>query len=108
MAGRGPRSTGTAAGSIFTDDAEYHDNPFGTPLVGHNACGHTCWTRRRRNETSSTVERRRSRTTILGVSRSQAGQRPVVRMAGSSRQRTADGRASRFREWTVHAPETAG
>ena len=28
---------GDAWVALFTDDAEYHEDPFGTPLVGHNA-----------------------------------------------------------------------
>ena len=28
---------GDAWVALFTDDAEYHEDPYGTPLVGHNA-----------------------------------------------------------------------
>ena len=28
---------GDAWVALFTDEAEYHEDPFGTPLVGHNA-----------------------------------------------------------------------
>ena len=37
MAGHGRRSTVTAGSALFTEDAEYHEDPFGAPLVGHNA-----------------------------------------------------------------------
>ena len=35
--GAGRPSTATPGSSLFTDDAEYHEDPFGAPLVGHNA-----------------------------------------------------------------------
>ena len=35
--GRGQTFDGDAWVALFTDDAEYHEDPFGTPLVGHNA-----------------------------------------------------------------------
>ena len=34
---RGRHSTATPGSPCFTDDAEYHEDPFGSPLVGHNA-----------------------------------------------------------------------
>ena len=77
-------------------------------------CGHTCWTPRRPNATSSsrwsgTGSRARpcSRPGTRRSSGTPGGQH--ARLAGFlTAEIAADGRASRFREWTVRAPATAG
>ena len=105
---------GDAWVALFTDDAEYHDNPFGTPLVGHNALrAYLLDASASQRDVEFTVERHWvSGTTILAAwhvtfVRRASGQ--VVRMAGFLTAEVAsDGRVSRFREWTVYAPGATG
>jgi ketosteroid isomerase-like protein len=105
---------GDAWVALFTDDAEYHDNPFGTPLVGHNALrAYLLDASASQRDVELTVDRHWvSGTTILAAwhvtfVRKASGQ--VVRMAGFlAGEVVADGRVSRFREWTVYAPDARG
>jgi ketosteroid isomerase-like protein len=105
---------GDAWVALFTDDAEYHDNPFGTPLVGHNALrAYLLDASASQRDVEYTVERHWvSGTTILAAwhvtfVRKASGQ--IVRMAGFLTAEVAsDGRVSRFREWTVYAPDARG
>ena len=105
---------GDAWVALFTDDAEYLDNPFGTALVGHNAVrAYLLDASASHRDVEYTVERHWvSGTTILAAwhvtfVRKASGQ--VVRMAGFLAAEVAsDGRVSRFREWTVYAPDGRG
>ncbi len=94
----------------FTDDAEYHEDPFGAPLVGHNALrAYLLEAAASQRDVEFTVERHWvSGATVLAAwhatfVRRASGQ--VVRIAGFMTAEVApDGRASRFREWTQYAP----
>ena len=105
---------GDAWVALFTDDAEYHDNPFGTPLVGHNALrAYLLDASASQRDVEYTVERHWvSGTTILAAwhvtfVRQASGQ--IVRMAGFlAAEAASDGRVSRFREWAVYAPDARG
>ena len=100
--------------ALFTDDAEYHEDPFGTPLVGHNALrAYLLEAAASEADVEFTVERHwASGDTLLaawhaGFVRKPGGQH--VRLAGFlTAEIASDGRASRFREWTLQAPGTAG
>ena len=105
---------GDAWVGLFTEDAEYHEDPFGTPLVGHNALrAYLLEAAASETDVEFTVERHwASGDTVLaawhaGFVRKPSGQH--VRLAGFlTAEMTSDGRASRFREWTLQAPGTAG
>ena len=100
--------------ALFTDDAEYHEDPFNPPLVGHNALrAYLLDASASQRDVEFTVERHwASGTTILAawhVSFVRRASGDVIRMAGFLTSETAaDGRVSRFREWTRYAPGTAG
>ena len=105
---------GDAWVGLFTEDAEYHEDPFGTPLVGHNALrAYLLEAAASETDVEFTVERHwASGDTLLaawhaGFDRKPGGQH--VRLAGFlTAEIASDGRASRFREWTLQAPGTAG
>ena len=105
---------GDAWVGLFTEDAEYHEDPFGTPLVGHNALrAYLLEAAASETDVEFTVERHwASGDTLLaawhaGFVRKPGGQH--ARLAGFlTAEIASDGRASRFREWTVRAPETSG
>ena len=105
---------GDAWVGLFTEDAEYHVDPFGTPLVGHNALrAYLLDASGSERDVEFTVERHWvSGATVLAAwhasfSRKAGGQK--ARLAGFLTAEMADdGHASRFREWTVDAPETTG
>jgi ketosteroid isomerase-like protein len=99
--------------ALFTDDAEYHEDPFGSPLVGRNALrAYLLEAAASQRDVEFTVERHWvSGTTVLA-----AWHAAYVRQAGGQHVRLAgfltaevepDGRVSRFREWTRQAPGTA-
>jgi ketosteroid isomerase-like protein len=100
--------------SLFTDDAEYHEDPFGAPLVGKNALrGYLLEAAASQRDVEFTVERHWvSGTTVLAAwhatfVRQASGQ--LVRLAGFlTAEVEPDGRVSRFREWTQSAPATTG
>jgi ketosteroid isomerase-like protein len=105
---------GDAWVGLFTEDAEYHEDPFGSPLVGHNALrAYLLEAASSEADVEFTVERHWvSAETVLA-----AWHATFVRRPGGARARLAgflvaevapDGRVSRFREWTVQAPERAG
>lgn len=105
---------GDAWVALFTDDAEYHEDPFGAPLVGHNALrAYLLAVADSERDVEFTVERHWvSGTTLLA-----AWHATFVRQPGGGRARLAgfltgevasDGRVSRFREWTAHAPGATG
>jgi ketosteroid isomerase-like protein len=100
--------------ACFTEDAEYHEDPFGAPLVGHNALrAYLLGAAATERDVEFTVEQHWvSGTTLLAAwhatfVRSSSGE--LVRLAGFLTGEVApDGRVSRFREWTVRAPGSAG
>ena len=105
---------GDAWVGLFTDDAEYHVDPFGAPLVGHNALrAYLLESARTRKDVDITVERHWvSGATVLAAWHGTWVARDtgrVVRIAGFLTAEVAnDGRISHYREWTQVAPDTAG
>jgi ketosteroid isomerase-like protein len=101
---------GDAWVGLFTDDAEYHENPFGTPLVGHNALRSYMLTlAETRREVEFTLERHWvSGATVLAawrVALTQPGGGDRVRISGFMTAEIApDGRIARYRQWTQRAP----
>ncbi len=104
---------GDAWVALFTEDAEYHGDPFGAPLVGHNDLrAFMLESAETQRDVDFTVERHWvSGSTVLA-----AWHASWARPAGGDRTRTAgfltaevaaDGRIERFREWWMMAP-TAG
>ena len=105
---------GEAWVAIFTDDAEYHGDPFGEPLVGHNALrAFLLESAEAQRDVDFTVERHWvSGSTVLAawhaswMRRTDGG---LTRAAGFFAADVAsDGRFSRFREWRVISPTSAG
>jgi ketosteroid isomerase-like protein len=100
--------------ACFTDDAEYHEDPFGAPLVGHNALrAYLLEAAATERDVEFTVEQHWVSGTMLLAAwhatfvRQPSGQ--LARLAGFLTAEVAsDGRVSRFREWTVRAPGSAG
>lgn len=105
---------GDAWVALFTDDAEYHVDPYGSPLVGHNALrAFLLDTAASQRDVEFTIERHWvSGTTVLAAWHASFTGRStgrIVRLAGFLTAEVApDGRVSRFREWTTHAPDAAG
>ncbi|MDO8483669.1 MAG: nuclear transport factor 2 family protein [Candidatus Limnocylindrales bacterium] len=105
---------GDAWVAIFSDDAEYHEDPFGVPLVGHNALrAYLLDVSASQRDVEFTVERHWvSGTTVLAAWRAAFTRRATgrfVRMAGFMTAEVApDGRIARFREWTRYGPEGRG
>ena len=105
---------GDAWVALFTEDAEYHVDPFGAPLVGHNALrAYLLRSAETQRDVEFTVEQHWvSGTTVLAAwhatfARREGGK--LVRLAGFLTAEVApDGRISRFREWTQYAPGSAG
>ncbi len=105
---------GDAWVAIFSDEAEYHEDPFGTPLVGHNALrAYLLDASASQRDVEFTIERHWvSGDTVLAAwhvmfTRRETGR--LVRMAGFMTAEVApDGRISRFREWTSYGPEGPG
>ena len=101
---------GDAWVALFTDDAEYHGDPFGEPLVGHNALrAFLLESAETQRDVDFIVERHWvSGSTILAAwHASWAGRTDgrLVRSAGfMTADITDDGRASRFHEWSLLAP----
>jgi ketosteroid isomerase-like protein len=101
---------GDAWVALFTEEAEYHVDPFGAPLVGHNALRE--WLNRSadaQRDLDVTVERHWvSGSTVLAAwhaswtGRAEGGR---MRSAGFLTAEIApDGRIDRFREWSVPGP----
>lgn len=105
---------GDAWASVFTDDAEYHDDPFGTPIVGHNALrAYLLDAAESQRDVEFTVERHWvAGQTLLAAWHASFVRRDsgrTVRMAGFSAAEIADdGRIARLREWTRYGPEGRG
>jgi len=95
---------------LFTDEAEYHGDPFGAPLVGHNALrAFLLESARTQRDVDFTVERHWvSGSTVLAAwhaSWTDRGDGRVVRWAGFlTAEVESDGRIGRFREWALEAP----
>ena len=105
---------GDAWVALFTDDAEYHEDPFGEAIVGSNALrAYLLDAAESQRDVEFTVEQHWvSGTTVLAAwhatfTRISTGR--LVRMAGFlTAEIASDGRASRFREWTRYAPDATG
>lgn len=105
---------GDAWVALFSDDAEYHEDPFGEPIVGHNALrAYLLDASTSQRDVEFAVERHWvSGPTILAAwrvtfTRRESGR--LVRMAGFLTAEVApDGRITRFREWTGYGPEGRG
>ena len=105
---------GDAWVALYTDDAEYHEDPFSEPIVGHNALrAYLLDASTSQRDVEFTVERHWiSGPTILAAwrvtfTRQESGR--LVRMAGFLTAEVAkDGRIARFREWTRYGPEGRG
>jgi ketosteroid isomerase-like protein len=105
---------GDAWVALFTDDAEYHQDPFGAPLVGGNALrAYLLEAADSERDVEFTVEQH----WVSGMTLLAAWHATFVRQPGGARARlagfltgevAADGRVIRFREWTVDAPGAAG
>lgn len=101
---------GNAWVALFTHDAEYHGDPFGEPLVGHNALrAFLLESAETQRDVDFTVERHWvSGSTVLAAwhaswVRRHDGQ--LVRAAGFlAADVTSDGRIGRFHEWWMLAP----
>jgi ketosteroid isomerase-like protein len=105
---------GDAWVAIFSDEAEYHDDPFRPPMVGHNALrAYLLDAAASQRDVEFTVERHWvSGTTVLAawhvsfIRRATARQ---VRLSGFMTMDVAgDGRIDRFREWAQYAPGSDG
>jgi ketosteroid isomerase-like protein len=100
--------------AIFSADAEYHNDPFGPPIVGHNELrAYLLQAAETQRDVEFTVERHWvSNDTVLAAWHVSFIRRPTgqqVRLAGFMTLEVAsDGRVSRFREWAEYAPGSAG
>ena len=105
---------GDAWVALFSDDAEYHEDPFGRPIVGHNALrAYLLDASASQQDVEFAVERHWvSGATVLAAWRASFIRRAtgrLVRMAGFMTSEVAlDGRIARFREWTSYGPEGRG
>ena len=101
---------GDAWVALFTDDAEYHGDPFGEPLVGHNALrAFLLESAEAQRDVDFIVERHWvSGSTVLAAWHASWTGRTDGRLVRSAGFMTADitddGRASRFHEWSLVAP----
>lgn len=105
---------GDAWVAIFADEAEYHEDPFGEPLVGHNALrAYLLDTSASQRDVEFTVERHWvSGDTVLAAWHAtfiRRGTGRLVRLAGFMLAEVApDGRIARFRKWASYGPEGRG
>jgi ketosteroid isomerase-like protein len=96
---------GDAWTDLFTDDVEYHEDPFEPALVGHNAVrAYLLEASGRQQDVEFTVERHWvAGSTVLAAWHASYVQRTDdarVRLAGFMTMEVADdGRIARFREW---------
>jgi ketosteroid isomerase-like protein len=104
---------GDAWTELFTDDVEYREDPFESPIVGHNAVrAYLLEESERQQDVEFTVERHWvSGPTVLAVWHASYIQRADlarVRLAGFLTMEIADdGRIAKFREWW-HRRESPG
>jgi ketosteroid isomerase-like protein len=105
---------GDAWVALFTEDAEYRNDPFEPPIVGHNALrAYLLQAADSQRNVEFTVERHWvSGATVLAawhvtfVRRSTGN---VVRIVGFMTLEIVDhGRIARFREWAQYAPDASG
>jgi ketosteroid isomerase-like protein len=95
--------------SLFTEDAEYHEDPFTPPLVGHNAI-RAYWLDGAATtaQVEFTVERHWvSGDTVLAAWHAGYLERATnerVRLVGFMTWDVVGGRVNRLREWTLRAP----
>jgi ketosteroid isomerase-like protein len=100
--------------ALFSDDAEYHLDPFGPPLVGHNALRALLLdAAANQRDVQVTVERHWvSGSTVLAAWHATWAGRDhpgLTRVAGFIvAEIVPDGRIGRFREWRVVAPGPGG
>jgi ketosteroid isomerase-like protein len=105
---------GDAWVALFSEDAEYHEDPFGDALVGPNAL--RAWlldAAESQRDLDITVERHWvSGSTVLAAWHASWTRRrdgDFVRVAAFLTADVApDGRISRFRQWASYAPGSAG
>ena len=101
---------GDAWVDLFSEDAEYHEGPFGDPLIGHNALrAFLLRDAETQRDVDFTVERHWvSGSTVLAawhVSWTGRADGQLVRLAGfMTADVAADGRISRLHEWWMPAP----
>jgi ketosteroid isomerase-like protein len=103
---------GDAWTELFTEDAEYAEDPFEAPLVGHNAIrAYLLEAAEAQDQVDMTVERH----WVSGPTVLAAWHASYIRRSGRARVRLAgfmtleiadDGRIARFREWW-HRRETS-
>jgi ketosteroid isomerase-like protein len=103
---------GDAWVDLFTEDAEYHEDPFEPPLVGHNALrAYLLDASRSQAQVTFEVERHWvSGPTVLASWRAGFIRQPSlerVRLAGfMTLELASDDRVVRFREWTSRRTAT--
>jgi ketosteroid isomerase-like protein len=104
---------GDAWVALFAEDAEYHEDPFEPPLVGHNAIrAYLLEASAAQDQVEFTIERHWvAGATVLATWHASFVRRPSgarVRLAGFMTLEIADdGRIARFREWW-HRRESPG
>ena len=103
---------GDAWVDLFTDDVEYHEDPFEPPLVGQNAVrAYLLEAAEREAEVTFTVERHWVvDPTILAAwhaAYTQRSDRAQVRLAGFMTLEMRDGRIARLRKWVRRRDGTA-
>jgi hypothetical protein len=106
--------SGDAWVDLFTEEAEYHEDPFERPLVGHNALrAYLLEAAKTQQQVEMTVERH----WVVGQTVLAAWHASYVRRTDAARVRLAgfmtleidgDGRIHRFREWWHRREGTAG
>jgi ketosteroid isomerase-like protein len=100
---------GDAWVDLFTDDVEYHEDPFEPPLVGQNAVrAYLLEAAEREAEVTFTVERNWVvDPTILAAwhaAYTQRSDRAQVRLAGFMTLEIREGKIARLREWFHRRP----
>jgi ketosteroid isomerase-like protein len=101
---------GDAWVDLFSEDVEYHEDPFEPPLVGHNAVrAYLLEAAERQEQVAFTVERHWVvDPTVLAAWHAgyiRRADRTRVRLAGFMTLEMRDGKIARLREW-VHRRET--
>jgi hypothetical protein len=105
---------GDAFAALFAERAEYHEDPFEAPLVGHTAVRrYLLEAADVQEQVEFAIERHWvSGTTVLAAWHASYVRRPDrarVRLAGfMTLEVDADGLIERFREWWHHRESTAG